>query len=333
MDDLKMVTLAFIVAFFVGMILAPFVIKLGKRLKAEQSILKYVSQHDVKAGTPTFGGLIFLLAGIGVSLVFGSYRYTLSRMTLAVTLAYGVIGFIDDFLKVKRKDNQGLKAYQKIIFQLVVASVTAYFAYKNPYVGDAISLNFGLGEWRMGWLYIPFCIVTFLAMSNAVNLTDGLDGLAGTTTSVYIATFVVVTVLAYSESLTLGKTVYGLELRQMLLLSVAMLGGVVAFLWFNSHKAKIFMGDTGSLALGAFCSAQALFIKNPLLSILVGIMPVVSCISVIVQVLSFKTRGKRVFLMAPLHHHLELKGFKECKIVAYYGIVTLVAGVTALFII
>ncbi len=333
MDDLKEITLAFIVAFFVGMILAPFVISLGKRLKAEQSILKYVSQHNVKAGTPTFGGLIFLLGGLGVSLIFGSYRYTLSRMTLAVTLAYGVIGFIDDLLKVKRKDNQGLKAYQKIIFQFVVAGVTAYFAYNNPYVGDAISLNFGLSEWKMGWLYIPFCIVTFLAMSNAVNLTDGLDGLAGTTSSIYILTFLVVTVLSYVDSLALGKTVYSLELRQMILLSATLLGGLVAFLWFNSNKAKIFMGDTGSLALGAFCSAQALFIKNPLLSIFVGIMPVISCISVIVQVLSFKTRGKRVFLMAPLHHHLELKGVKECKIVAYYGIATLVAGVTALFII
>ncbi|MBR2479696.1 MAG: phospho-N-acetylmuramoyl-pentapeptide-transferase, partial [Clostridia bacterium] len=193
--------------------------------------------------------------------------------------------------------------------------------------------NFSLPDWDLGYFYIPFAIITFIAMSNGVNLTDGLDGLAGTTTAIYSATFFAIILLEYIDAVEYGKTQYALELKYLMLLSVSVIGGILAFLWFNNHKAKIFMGDTGSLALGGYCSAVALFIKNPLISILVGIMMVISCISVIIQVISFKLRGKRVLLMAPFHHHLELKGINESKIVGYYAIITLIAGVTALTII
>ncbi len=333
MSDRQTVLLSIIASFFVAMLVAPLVIWCAKKLKAEQNILKYVDQHSLKAGTPTFGGIIFLVGLTAVSLIFGSHKHALSRMTLIVTLSYGVIGFLDDFLKVKRHDNKGLKAYQKIIFQLGVSAIISYFAYKSPYIGDSIKLNFGLGEISLKGWYIPFAIFTFLALSNAVNLTDGLDGLAGTTSGIYILIFLVITSFYFVESQTLGKTTYANELFSMVIISASMLGGLLAFLWFNGHKAKIFMGDTGSLALGAFCSAQALFIKNPLVSVLVGIMMVISCISVIVQVISFKLRGKRVFLMAPFHHHLELKGVGESKIVVYYAIVTLIVGTLALFIV
>ena len=333
MNDLQFLVIGFLSTFVAGMLLSPLVISIARKLKANQSILKYVEQHDVKAGTPTFGGLIFLVAVSIVIGVFGGFRYTLCRTATVVFLAYGVIGFLDDFIKVRLKDNKGLKAYQKVIFQFGVALVTAIFAFRNPHIGSKIALNFSLPDWDLGYFYIPFAIITFIAMSNGVNLTDGLDGLAGTTTAIYSATFFAIILLEYIDAVEYGKTQYALELKYLMLLSVSVIGGVLAFLWFNNHKAKIFMGDTGSLALGGYCSAVALFIKNPLISILVGIMMVISCISVIIQVISFKLRGKRVLLMAPFHHHLELKGINESKIVGYYAIITLIAGVTALTII
>ena len=333
MSDIRFLAIGFLSTFIGGMLLSPAVIWCAKRLKANQSILKYVEQHDAKAGTPTFGGLIFLISVSLVIAIFGGFRYALCRTATVVFVAYGVIGFLDDFIKVKLKDNKGLKAYQKIIFQFGVALITAIFAYRSPYIGSEIALNFSLPSWDMGYFYIPFAIVTFIAMSNGVNLTDGLDGLAGTTTAIYSATFMALILIEYLDAVEYGKTQYAMELKYLMLLSVCVIGGVLAFLWFNNHKAKIFMGDTGSLALGGYCSAVALFIKNPLISILVGIMMVISCISVIVQVVSFKLSGKRVLLMAPFHHHLELKGINESKIVGYYAIITLIAGVTALTII
>lgn len=333
MSDFEWIAVAFVATFLLGMLLAPLVIKVATKLKAKQTILGYVEQHSLKTGTPTFGGLIFLLPFVVVAAVFGGFKYSITRMAIVVTLAYGLIGFLDDFLKVRFKENKGLKAYQKIIFQTGVAVFIAYFSFKNPFIGGSIALNFGLGELNLGYFYIPFAVLVYIAMSNAVNLTDGLDGLAGTTTAVYIVSFMAITLVSYLDALEYGKTQYSKELLSLMLTSASLVGGVVAFLWFNSHKAKIFMGDTGSLALGAYAGAQALFIKNPLVSVLVGIMPVISCISVIVQVASFKLRGKRVLLMAPLHHHLELKGLNESKIVAFYGIITLIAGVVSLLII
>ena len=333
MSNLTAVAVALLGSFGIGMLIGPLVIRGATKLKAGQNILSYVEQHNLKQGTPTFGGIIFLTASVVMATIFGCWRQSVSRMALLVFLGYGVIGFLDDFLKVKLHDNKGLKAYQKIVFQLVVALLVAYFAFKNPNVGSKIQLNFGLGGVDIGVWYIPFAVVTFIAMSNAVNLTDGLDGLAGTTTSIYIASLTVINLIMLFDSVELGKSTYSLELRSLAITSSALIGGLLAFLWFNNHKAKIFMGDTGSLALGGFTAAQALFIKNPLIAVLVGIMFVISCISVIIQVVSFKLRGKRVFLMAPFHHHLELKGVNESKIVGYYAIVTLIAGVTALAII
>ncbi|MBQ8177819.1 MAG: phospho-N-acetylmuramoyl-pentapeptide-transferase [Clostridia bacterium] len=333
MSDFEWIAVAFVATFLLGMLIGPAVIKVATKLKAKQTILGYVEQHSLKTGTPTFGGLIFLLPFVVVSAVLGGFEYSITRMAIVVTLAYGLIGFLDDFLKVRFKENKGLKAYQKIIFQTGVAVFIAYFSFKNPFIGGSIALNFGLGELNLGYFYIPFAVLVYIAMSNAVNLTDGLDGLAGTTTAVYIVSFMAITLVSYLDALEYGKTQYSKELLSLMLTSASLVGGVVAFLWFNSHKAKIFMGDTGSLALGAYAGAQALFIKNPLVSVLVGIMPVISCISVIVQVASFKLRGKRVLLMAPLHHHLELKGLNESKIVAFYGIITLIAGVVSLLII
>ncbi|MBO5776218.1 MAG: phospho-N-acetylmuramoyl-pentapeptide-transferase [Clostridia bacterium] len=333
MSDLTAVSVALVGTFFLGLIIAPLVIKGAAKLKAGQTILSYVEQHNVKQGTPTFGGLIFLTSTVVVATIFGCWQYSVSRMALLVFLGYGIIGFLDDFIKIKFHENKGLKAYQKIIFQLIVAVFVAYFAYKNVYVGSTIALNFGLEGVDIGVWYIPFAVVTFIAMSNAVNLTDGLDGLAATTSTIYTITLTIINLFMLYDAVTYGKSTYIGELRSLAVTSSALIGGMLAFLWFNNHKASVFMGDTGSLALGAFAAAQALFIKNPLIGVLVGIMFVISCISVIIQVVSFKLRGRRVLLMAPFHHHLELKGINESKIVGYYAIVTIIAGVTALAII
>ena len=333
MSDKIIIPAVIIGAFLLGMLAAPAVIALASRLKAGQSILSYVEQHNSKQGTPTFGGLIFITASCIVAAIAGVFRYRIGLMSMLIFLGYGVIGFTDDFIKVKLKRNKGLTALQKIISQLAVAAFAAYFANKSEIVGSAIALNFGAGEWDLGGWYIPCAMLVFVAMSNAVNITDGLDGLAAGTGSIYFVFYLIIILIGYADALALGSTVYAGELRSLALAVAAVIGGLAAFLWFNSNKASIFMGDTGSLALGGLAAAVALFTKNPLVSILIGIMYVISCISVIVQVISFKTRGKRVFLMSPLHHHLELKGINESKIVSCYCIVTAIAGLTALIII
>ena len=333
MNTLTRFLIAGVVGFFIAMFIAPMIIKVAKRLKAGQSILSYVNQHNGKEGTPTFGGFIFIIPTIITWAIFGGYKSSLATTFILILFAYGVIGFLDDFIKVKTSKNEGLKPYQKIIAQLAVAIIASFFSAKNEFVGESIALNFGAEEWFLGDFYIPFAVVTFIAMSNAVNLTDGLDGLAGGTVSIYMTTFVVIIITLFLEATSLGNTLYANEMSALCVSVTALIGGLLAFLWFNSSKASVFMGDTGSLALGGACASVALFVRNPLISILVGIMFVVSCISVIVQVLSFKIRKKRVFLMAPFHHHLELQGVNEEKIVAYYSIITALAGVVALIII
>lgn len=332
MSDFTRAALAFLTSFFVGMVIAPIIIKGLKRLKAGQKILNYVDQHKEKEGIPTMGGIIFLLSATAGAFAFGAYKSNLALVFIAITFAYGVVGFLDDFLKVKLKRNLGLKAYQKIIAQVAVAAIAAAYCAKSPYVGTAIDLPFTDKVFEMGWWYVPFAMVTFLALSNAVNLTDGLDGLAGTTSAVYFSAFLAIIAITLAGAYENGATLYAAELLPLCVTIAALIGGLLAVLWFNSNKASVFMGDTGSLALGGAAGAAALFSKNPLISILIGCVFVFGCLSVIIQVISFKLRGKRVFLMSPFHHHLELKGWNESKIVGFYGIVTAAASVVALVI-
>ncbi len=324
--------ISILLAFFLVMFLCPAYIKLMEKISAKQTILSYVEQHKDKEGVPTMGGLVFLIATVGVSLFLGGYKGELAIMFLAVMVGYGIIGFLDDFIKIQFKRNLGLRAYQKIFAQLAVASIASYFAYKNTNVGTVVQLPFSGGEWDLGVWYIPFAIVVFVAMSNAVNLTDGLDGLASTTNIIYFAVYMAIIGIMLAEATHNGNTIYAKELQSLAVCISALIGGLLAFLWFNSNKAKIFMGDVGSLALGASAGMVALLTKNPFISILVGIMFVVSVVSVIIQVVSYKSRKKRVFLMAPFHHHLELKGYNESKIVSFYGITTAIAGVVSLII-
>lgn len=325
-------TLKFLIAALVGFtvtaLLSRPVIAFAKRAKASQTILFYVDKHEGKKGTPTMGGIMFL-SGVTVSVLLLG-REKLGIVALCVTLGYGLIGFLDDFIKIKLKRNLGLKAYQKIIGQLGIAAIVSAFCYMSGYVGSAVRIPFTQIYVDFGWAYIPFCAFVFIAMTNAVNLTDGLDGLVASTGGVYFAAFGIMVALMASYAADGGKTLLAAEYSSLGVFSFSFMGALIAFLWCNSNPASIFMGDTGSLAVGGAAACVAVFSQNALFAPFVGIMFVVSCISVILQVLHFKRTKKRLFLMAPYHHHLEYKGIKESKIVSYYTVITLVAAIVAL---
>ena len=315
--------LALLVSFVAGAILSPLVIACAKKLKVGQPILSYVEQHASKQGTPTFGGFIFLLPAFFVTLVF-SIGSGLSVGVIAsiVMLSFSVLGFLDDFIKIKTKDNMGLRPYQKIIGQIAIAVIVSVYAYRNESVGSAIIIPFFGESFDLGIWYIPFAAFVFLALSNCVNLTDGIDGLASNCSVVYFITFAIVLFLGTAPSIEFGSLIVYVS---------TMLGGLLAFLLVNTNKAKIFMGDTGSMALGGASAAVALFSRRPLLILFVGIMYAVSGISIILQVTYFKiTHGKRIFLMSPYHHHLEKKGMTEAQICNLYATVSFLMGVIAI---
>ncbi len=324
--------IAVLASFFLGMLIAPISINLIKRMRVRQTILSYVQQHEYKQGVPTMGGFIFIIPTIVITLVFGGANYMFCVFGLLVLSSYCVIGFLDDFLKVMLKRNLGLRSYQKIISQIVIASIATYFSYKNQYVGTTINVPVINTVWDLKWWYIPFSIFVYIAVTNSVNLTDGLDGLAGSTSIVFFIIFFIVISIQMLDAQDLGRTLYAQELYGLLIFLSALIGSLASFLWFNSFKAKIIMGDMGSMALGGCGAMVAMISKNPLLILLTGIMFVASSISVIIQVLVYKLKKNRVFLMAPLHHHLELKGINESKIVAYYAIITLISGVVSLIV-
>ncbi|HOO22333.1 MAG TPA: phospho-N-acetylmuramoyl-pentapeptide-transferase [Clostridia bacterium] len=314
------------------MAIAPWIIKLIRKLKGGQTILGYVTQHKDKEGVPTMGGIIFVVSTFASCFIVWKGNKSIALTSLLVMLSYFLMGGLDDFIKIAFKRNLGLRAYQKIISQLAIAVLATIFAYKNFYIGSEINIPIAQITVDLKWWYIPFSIFVYIATTNSVNLTDGLDGLAGSTTSIYLAVFFVIIAISYSSACDMGNTFYAEELSNMLVFIAALIGSLTAFLWHNSHKARVFMGDTGSLALGGACASVALFSRNPFLILIVGIMFIVSSISVIVQVVSFKTRGKRVILMAPYHHHLEMSGYNESKIVAFYSIITAVAGIVSICI-
>lgn len=308
-----------------SLIIAPFIIKTMKKMQAKQTILHYVEAHKTKEGTPTIGGVIFLFGIVITCLFLFQGDHHLALVSIAVMLGYGFLGFLDDFLKIKFKQNLGLRAYQKALGQLGIALIVSFFAYNSGLVGSEIYIPFVDKYVDLGIWFIPFSIFVFLAITNSVNLTDGLDGLVGWTSLVFFVSFGVYLVLFLELQTSMGQSLLvQSELKNLIILTFSAIGGLLGFLAFNSYPAKIFMGDTGSLALGGLISAITLFTKNMLLVPLLYTVIVVSAVSVIMQVLHFKRTKKRIFLMAPYHHHLEKKGWNETKIVAIYIIVTIV---------
>ncbi|MDD4110607.1 MAG: phospho-N-acetylmuramoyl-pentapeptide-transferase [Clostridia bacterium] len=311
--------LCFVACLVIGTIIAPFIINASKKFKASQTILHYVESHLVKQGTPTMGGLIFIIT-IMVSFCFFNNNYQLAVISLAVMLAYGTLGFLDDFIKIRYKRNEGLKPYQKIIGQGGIATIIAFYAYYSNLVGSNLVVPFTSIEINLGVFIVPIIIFVYLALVNSVNLTDGLDGLAGGVSSAYLLAFIALLVVYKSTAMNLIN-IY--EYENLIVLCCCALGAIIAFLIFNVNKAKVFMGDTGSLALGGLLTSIAVFSKLTLLIPFIGIMFVLSALSVTIQVLYYKRTKKRIFLMAPLHHHFEKKGVYENRITFIYIVITI----------
>ena len=325
--------ISLVVSFFIGLLIGSPVIKYLRKQKAGQSILEYVEMHSSKQGTPTMGGIIFLASLIFASIILlDEYSY-LAIFTILITLGYGLIGFLDDYIKIRFKRNLGLKPYQKIIGQGGLSLIVALACYFNPLVTKSLVLPFGLGEIYVGAWIIPIIIFIFLAVTNAVNLTDGLDGLAGSVSAVYLCAF---GVLLSAVTLDLYNNGASNELIEeygnLMVVIGAMIGGLLAFLFYNSHPAKVFMGDVGSLALGALIASLACFTGLIFYIPFLGLMFVISTVSVIMQVLYYKKTKKRIFLMAPLHHHFEKKGVNESKIVSIYIIITIIISAITLIL-
>ena len=322
---LKELLIALLFCLLLTIITGYVTIPILKRLKAGQTILSYVKSHDKKNGTPTMGGLFFIIPTAIIFLIFGGGQSQISLVALSVGIAFMIVGFLDDFIKVRYKKNEGLKAYQKIIFQFAVAIIVGVYCYNNGIT--RFYVPFVNGEINLGIFTIPIVIIILLAITNSVNLTDGLDGLAGQVSCVYLV-FLCALIFAQYESL---KVLYlgAEEYHNLLLLSTCLIGGVLGFLLFNVSKARVFMGDTGSLSLGGFLGAISIFSLNGFFIPLLGIMFVASSISVIVQVAHYKKTKKRVFLMAPLHHHFQLKGYSETQIGYVYSLITAVCGIIA----
>ncbi len=316
----------FLISLLSTLLIGKLIIPLLKKLKAGQTILQYVKEHKAKEGTPTMGGLFCIIPPCIIFFIFCGFLNRVSLVCVAIGLAYLLVGFLDDFIKIKYKKNEGLKAYQKIIFQLLIALFAGLFAYFNNLT--VFFLPFSRKAVNLGGFTIPIVIFIFLAITNSVNLTDGLDGLAGSVSLVY---FIFLAILIYLQTSLFNNVYFSSEENNDLIsLLFALLGGVIGFLVFNVNKAKVFMGDTGSLSLGGFIGAISIFSLNSFFIPILGIMFVLSSISVIIQVLHYKRTKSRVFLMAPLHHHFQHKGYTETQISFCYAVVTFVAGIVCI---
>lgn len=313
---LTAIAVAFILSAISGFVIIPTL----RRMKFGQSIREEGPEaHQKKAGTPTMGGLIFItsivLSTLLLSYIFGVMT-TQTIVLLLVLIGFGVIGFLDDFIIVVLKRNLGLTSLQKLIGQIIVA-VAAFFLLKMGPFETVVTLPFVNLQIDLGIMYVGFLIFWLVGFSNAVNITDGLDGLVAGTSTISFAAFGVFA-LSYGQD-------------DIALFAFVVSGAMLGFLLFNMKPAKVFMGDTGSLALGGALAMISVLIKQELLLLVIGIVYVVETLSVIIQVISFKTTGKRVFKMSPIHHHFELSGWSEWKVVlVFWGIAFLAAFVPVL---
>lgn len=312
-DMLSVLLFTILAAFLIVFLLAPLFIPLLHRLKFGQSIRDDgPKSHQKKSGTPTMGGTIILLGLSFTVLKFANHTLEIFLLML-VTLGYGLIGFLDDFIKIYYKRNLGLTAKQKLFAQLILALIFYYFLIQGGHSTAVMIPGTELGI-DFGWLYFPFMIIMIVGASNAVNLTDGLDGLLSGTAAIAFGTYAILA-WRFSEP-------------EIAIFSAAVVGSVLGFLVYNAHPAKVFMGDTGSLALGGAIAAVAILTKTELLLVIIGGVFVIETLSVVLQVISFKTRGKRIFRMSPIHHHFELSGWSEWKVVVVFWLCAVIfAGI------
>ncbi len=327
MMNYKWDLIAFLAAIFISIILGKIIIPLLKKLKAGQNVLSYVDNHAGKAGTTTMGGFIFGISALICFLVFSHGRNNFSIAALIVALCFLIVGFLDDFIKIKSGNNQGLTAKQKILFQTAISLLTAIFVYYKGFTHFFVPFYNKVIDFGFWGCVIVFFV--FISTTNCVNLTDGLDGLAGGVSYLYLLLFYFL--IKVELSLYSNNIVNVSEIQNLALLCLIQSGSLIGFLVYNTFSASVFMGDTGSLYLGGIIATISIFTSNVLFLPLIGITYVLSGISVIIQVCVYKLKkGKRVFLMAPLHHHFEYKGHSESKIVFVYKLITLIAGVVCI---
>lgn len=315
------VFLTMFMAFFITVIIAPLFIPFLRRLKFGQSIREEGPEsHQKKTGTPTMGGLVFLLAII-ITVLFMAQVYAEigveTVLLLLVTIGFGLLGFLDDFIKVVMKRNLGLTSKQKLAGQIII-SIIFYVIYAKNNLPTELAIPLTDITFNAGILYALFVIFWLVGFSNAVNLTDGLDGLVSGTAAVAFGAFAV---LAWNQ-----------ELNETAIFSFAVVGAVLGFLVFNANPAKVFMGDTGSLALGGAIAAISILTKFEFLLLIIGAVFVAETLSVMIQVVSFKTTGKRVFRMSPLHHHFELGGWSEWRVVVTFWAVGVICAMIGIYI-
>ncbi|MBO7364389.1 MAG: phospho-N-acetylmuramoyl-pentapeptide-transferase [Lachnospiraceae bacterium] len=299
-----------LIAFVLSAVLCPVLIPVLRKLKFGQQVRAEGNpEHLKKQGTPTMGGIAFLAAVLVTCLAF-VFIYPRLLPVLLLTLGFGAIGFADDFLKVVKKQSEGFKPLQKLVCQFVITGLFAWYCAADPEIGTGVIIPFTGGqEWDMGWLYIPFVFFVVLGTDNGVNFTDGLDGLCGSVTAVVALFFFLVAGVSGNPGVSV--------------VSGAVAGALMGFLISNAFPAKVFMGDTGALALGGFVASAALVLKMGWFVLIIGLVYAVEVLSVILQVSYFKlTHGKRLFRMAPIHHHFELCGYSETRIVTLFTAVT-----------
>ena len=298
------VVIPVLISFAISVVLGPVIIPFLRRLKMGQTErTEGVQSHLKKAGTPTMGGVIFLIAAVVTSLF--------------LTLGFGIIGFLDDYLKVVLKRSDGLLPWQKFLLQVVLTAIFVFYIVKYTDISLTMRIPFWSGHFlNLGWLAVPVLFFAVIGTVNGVNFTDGLDGLASSVTLIVAVFFTVVSIGMKS----------GIEP-----ITGAVVGGLMGFLLFNVYPAKVFMGDTGSLALGGFVAGTAYVMQMPLFILIVGLIYLIEVLSVIIQVTYFKaTHGKRIFKMAPIHHHFELCGWSETRVVAVFSVITAVMCMVAL---
>lgn len=325
--------LAFIIATLVSILWGKRFIASMKLRQFGQSIREDGPEsHKKKKGTPTFGGVFILGSALLSCAVCGNFVSFPFLITLFVTISYFFLGGLDDYLKVLKKNSKGVNARQKLVWQFGTSLVAAFVMIKfnvtdsqvyMPFLKDAVI--------DIGWWYVPFAAFVIVGSSNALNLTDGLDGLAIGPTIISAATLGFLAYLAGHVELANYLLIPHIpDVGELLVLVSALIGAGVGFLWYNAYPAEIFMGDVGSLSLGGCLGTIAVLTKNEFLFVLIGGIFVIEAVSVILQVASFKTRGKRIFKMAPIHHHFELMGWPETKVIVRFWIVSLVFAILAL---
>lgn len=323
--SLYIVLMAIAISFLITVLLSPILIPFFRRLKFGQSIREEGPEsHMKKSGTPTMGGVMIIMSITITSSVIvykfldGPVGYEFWAL-LFVLIGYGLLGFLDDFIKVAFKRNLGLTSKQKLIGQIVIA-IIFYITLRMNEFPTYIQIPGTTIQWELGWAYALLIVFMLVGSSNAVNLTDGLDGLLAGTATVSFGAFALIAAYHYPS------------FEIVTVFSLAVVGSLIGFLVFNAHPAKVFMGDTGSLALGAAIAAVAILTKLEIILVIIGGVFVIETLSVIIQVISFKTTGKRVFKMSPLHHHYELLGWSEWRVVTTFWLFAIIFATIGIYI-